>query len=102
LDNYFLAATSGLPYDYVNTVAIDAAGDKWVGTTQGAMAQFDGTSNLDNLQYRQLKYTRYVDVRHIMIDADDNKWISTNDGGFAFYGIIPTVGIKNSLVAAKM
>ncbi|MBK6833427.1 MAG: T9SS type A sorting domain-containing protein [Bacteroidetes bacterium] len=37
-----------------------------------------------------------------MIDADDNKWISTNDGGFAFYGIIPTVGIKNSFVAANI
>jgi hypothetical protein len=97
----YSTANSSLPYDYVNTIAIDAAGDKWIGTTQGAMAQFDGTSTWTFYNTGNSSIPG-VDVRNIMIDADDNKWISTNDGGFAFYGIIPTVGIKNNLVAADV
>lgn len=72
-----------------------------MGTTQGAMAQFDGTSTWTLFNTGNSSIPG-VDVRNIMIDADDNKWISTNDGGFAFYGIIPSVGLKNNLVSADV
>ena len=72
-----------------------------MGTTQGAMAQFDGVSTW-TLYNTGNSSIPGVDVRHIMIDNDDNKWIATNDGGFAFYGIIPAIGLKNALLAADI
>ncbi|MCS7054098.1 MAG: T9SS type A sorting domain-containing protein, partial [Ignavibacterium sp.] len=75
-------SNSDLPDDYVSALAIDAQGNKWIGT-YGGLAKFDGTnwtvyktsnSGLPNNE-----------VRALAIDALGNKWIGTGGGGLAVY-----------------
>jgi sugar lactone lactonase YvrE len=35
---------SGLPFHYVNAIAIDGQGNKWIGTWGGGLAKFDGVT----------------------------------------------------------
>jgi len=35
---------SGLPSNWVNAIAIDGQGNKWIGTNGGGLAKFDGVS----------------------------------------------------------
>jgi hypothetical protein len=88
---------SGLPYDYVNCIAIDQSGTKWIGTTQGGMAEFDGVSSWTVYNTGNSDIPGQ-DVKDIDIDTDDNLWICTN-GGFAFYGEIPLPGNDATLSA---
>jgi ligand-binding sensor domain-containing protein len=37
-------SNSGLPSDYVNAIAIDRQGNKWIATSDGWIAKFDGVN----------------------------------------------------------
>jgi len=66
---------SGLPSNYVNAIAIDAQGNKWIGTEYGGLAMFDGVKwTIYNTSNSGLP-SDYV--RAIAIDAQGNKWIGT-------------------------
>jgi len=60
--------------DWVTTLAIDAQGNKWVGTSAGDISEFNGTT-----------WTRYTPVDDnitvMAIDAQGNKWIGTIASG---------------------
>jgi|GEM_PF-1525681 len=79
----FNTGNSGLPHDYVYSIAIDGSDRKWIGTLGGGVAVYDdvswtvfntGNSSLPN-----------DDVRSITIDGSGRKWIGTNGGGVAMY-----------------
>jgi ligand-binding sensor domain-containing protein len=73
--------TNYLPSDNVQSIAIDAQGNKWFGTNGGGVLKFDGTTwityNTTNTNNRLASN----DVRSIAIDANGNKWFGTNGGG---------------------
>jgi len=74
-------SNSGLPTNYVWSIAIDASGNKWIGTYGGGLAKFDGTKwTVYNTSNSGLP-SNYV--WSIAIDASGNKWIGTYGGGLA-------------------
>jgi len=84
---------SGLPHNGVHALALDAQGNKWIGT-QGGLAQFDGVKwTVYNMANSELPNNW---VWSLAIDAQGNKWIGTDGGGLAAYregGVILT-GVK--------
>ncbi len=83
-------SNSGLPDNYVLTIAIDGGGNKWIGTGWGGVAKFDGVNwTVYNTSNSGLP-SNYV--RAIAIDGQGNKWIGTGYGGLAkFDGVNWTV-----------
>jgi len=84
-------ANSGLPHNYVEDVAIDEQGNKWIGTWGGGLAKFDGVNwtvyNTDN------SGLPHNSVDALAFDEQGNTWIGTEDGGLAVYregGVILT------------
>ena len=81
--NVYDTINSGLPSNYINCIAIDGDGNKWIGTgefdedSDGGLAEFDGTNwtvyNTSNSELPE----HYV--RAIAIDGDGNKWIGTGE-----------------------
>jgi len=71
---------SGLPDNTVREIAIDASGNKWIGTNDG-LAEFDGTNWTVYDTTNSGLPDNYVEA--IAIDASGNKWIGTYDGGLA-------------------
>ncbi|GAB1442530.1 hypothetical protein MASR2M39_13660 [Ignavibacteriales bacterium] len=41
---YYNKSNSGLPHNFVQSIAIDQSGNKWIGTLYGGLAKFDGTN----------------------------------------------------------
>ena len=72
---------SGLPDNYVEAIAIDGSGNKWIGTAGGGLAEFDGTNWTVYDAYHSGLPSNYV--RAIAIDDLGNKWIGTWGGGLA-------------------
>jgi hypothetical protein len=73
-------ANSGLPSNNLSAIAIDALGNKWIGTDAG-LAKFDGTTwTIYNTSNSGLPDNNIV---AITIDASGNKWIGTFYGGLA-------------------
>ena len=74
------SANSGLPDNDVEALAIDAQGNKWIGTS-GGLAKFDGTNwtvyNTDNSEL----LSNHVSA--LIIDAQENIWIGSPGGGLA-------------------
>jgi ligand-binding sensor domain-containing protein len=77
----FNTENSGLPHNQVNSIAIDAQGNKWFGTFYGEVVKFDNVnwtvfdsinSGLPTGDYR---------IASIAIDAQNNKWFATFDHG---------------------
>ena len=77
---FYNHANSGLPSNYVTAIAIDASGNKWIGT-YGGLAVFDGT----NWAVYDTSNSGLPDndVRAIVIDELGNKWTGTFGGGLA-------------------
>ncbi|MCX8159294.1 MAG: hypothetical protein N3D20_03370, partial [Candidatus Pacearchaeota archaeon] len=70
----YYTSNSGLPYNDVLSLAIDAQGNKWIGTA-GGLAKFDGTNwTVYNTSNSGLPSNS---VYSIAIDAQGNKWIGT-------------------------
>jgi ligand-binding sensor domain-containing protein len=78
---FYNKSNSGLPDNFVLSIAIDAQGHKWFGTRYGGVAKFDNVSwtiyNFDNSMLPS------NEVRSIAIDAQGNKWFGTGGGGVA-------------------
>jgi ligand-binding sensor domain-containing protein len=83
-------SNSGLPDNWVTTIAIDIQGNKWIGTYGGGLAKFDGVRwTVYNTSNSGLPDD---DVNAIAIDGRGNKWIGTHGGGLAkFDGVNWTV-----------
>jgi ligand-binding sensor domain-containing protein len=77
----FNASNSGLPSNNVSSIVIDGSGNKWIGTSDGGLAKFDGTNwTVYNIKNSGLPSNN---VSSIVIDGSGNKWIGTGDGGLA-------------------
>ncbi|MDY0282625.1 MAG: two-component regulator propeller domain-containing protein, partial [Salinivirgaceae bacterium] len=75
---FFNRGNSGLPDNYVYSIAIDSDGNKWIGTHSG-LAKFDGTNwTVYNTSNSGLPVN---DVRCVAIDQHGTKWIGTDVGG---------------------
>ena len=76
-------SNSGLPNNYINSIAIDNSGNKWIGT-EGGLAKFDGTN--------WIVYTYFdsgLPSNNIVAIAIDNAgilWIGTSGGLAKFDG----------------
>jgi sugar lactone lactonase YvrE len=93
-------ANSGLPYNGVTALAIDAQGTAWVGTgkwwahTGGGLAKFDGTSwTVYNTSNSDLPDNDHVSLS---IDAQGNIWSGTEGGLSKFDGVNWTVYKTNN------
>jgi ligand-binding sensor domain-containing protein len=91
----YTTLNSGLPDNYVTSIAIDASGNKWIGTNKwwdgvsigvggrliGGLAKFDGT----NWSVYTTSNSGMPDnhVWSIAIDGSGNKWIGTQSGGLS-------------------
>jgi hypothetical protein len=74
----YSTSNSDLPNNTVNTVAIDGAGIKWIGTNGGGLASFDGVNwTTFNTSNSDLPHNN---VNIIVVDGNRTKWIGT-DGG---------------------
>jgi hypothetical protein len=76
-------SNSALPYNQINTIAIDGKGNKWIGTINGLL-KIDGfLMTLYNTSNSDLKD---IWINTILIDSQDNKWIGAvslkEHGGF--------------------
>jgi hypothetical protein len=96
-------SNSGLPDNVVHSIAIDAVGNKWIGTYNGGLTKFDGTTwTVYNTSNSGLPNDF---IHSIAIDRSGIKWIGTYLGGLAkFDGSTWRVynrsnsGLPNSLV----
>ncbi len=88
-------SNSGLPDNWVYSIAIDDSGNKWIGTSGGGLARFDGTNwTVYNTSNSGLSSNH---IYSIAIDSSGNKWIGTNGGLARFDGTNWTVyNIGNS------
>jgi subtilisin family serine protease len=77
---------SGLPNDYVETIAIDFNGTKWFGTGYGGgVAHFDGSTwSQYNSSNSDLPND---DINAITIDGNEIKWFGTGGGAARFDGL---------------
>ncbi|MFP4040367.1 MAG: two-component regulator propeller domain-containing protein [Desulfosudaceae bacterium] len=84
---------SGLVTDYVEAIALDAAGHKWIGTSAVALWPFNqqaGGVNFfdgDNWETYQTHNSDLAGeyVYDIAIDSQDNKWVATLHHGIFMY-----------------
>ena len=71
-------SNSDLPSNYVNSIAIDSSGTKWIGTNDG-VASFDGTNwTVYNTSNSDLPYNS---VESIAIDTNGNIWFGNWGSG---------------------
>ena len=73
---YYDKLNSGLPHNHISCIAIDASGNKWIGTGD-ILVKFDGT---DWTVYNTFNLGS---INCITIDNSGNKWIGTWGGGLA-------------------
>ena len=72
-------ANSGLPDNEITAIAIDASGNKWIGTAWHGLAKFDGTNwTVYNKKNSSLPEDL---ISAIAIDASGNKWIGISNTG---------------------
>jgi len=74
----FNESNSGLPGNYITSIAIDESGNKWV-VTENGLVKFDGTDwTIYNESNSGIPSNHIYDI---VVDESGNKWIGT------FYGI---------------
>ncbi len=78
---FYNKANSGLPDNQINSIVIDNLGNKWIGTYQGGLAKFDGSSwTVYNSQNSGLPNS---EITSIAVDNLGNMWIGTYQGDLA-------------------
>jgi len=82
-------SNSGLPNDWVTSIAIDKNGNKWIGTSGGGLAKFDG---MNWTVYNSSNSGLPDDwINAIAVDAGGNVWLGTQSGLAIFDGANWTV-----------
>jgi len=80
------SGNSGLPNNFVSSVAIDNSGNKWIGTWDGGMAKFDGKDwTVFNTGNSDLP-DNFVNA--IAIDSHNGVWVGTDKGLSCYDGKI--------------
>lgn len=75
---YYNKANSGLPDNFINDLAIDASGYKWIATKQKGLVRFDGTNWVN---YNTSNSTiPSNNVSSIAVDSRNNIWVGTDNG----------------------
>ena len=87
---------SGIPDNYVTSIAIDTNGNVWIGTYSGGGAKFDGT----NWTVYNITNSGLTDdmINAVAIDKQGNTWFGTEFGGLNVYregGIVLTAINRN-------
>jgi hypothetical protein len=73
------SSNSGLPYNDIESIAIDGSGTKWIGTNSHGLIKFDGTnSTVYNTSNSGIGSNG---ILSIVIDGLGNKWFGTGGGG---------------------
>jgi len=84
-----ISKASGLPGNWINSIAIDGNGTKWIGTKDGGLAKFDGTNwTFYNNSNSGLPNNA---INFLTIDENGSKWIGTTGGLAKFDGTNWTV-----------
>jgi ligand-binding sensor domain-containing protein len=79
----YKTGNSGLPNNVIQSVAVDASGELWLGTS-GGLVHFDGASNwVDWNMFDSFLPSNWLS--EVYIDNYGNKWIGTFDGGMSIY-----------------
>ncbi|MCX7736839.1 MAG: T9SS type A sorting domain-containing protein [Candidatus Kapabacteria bacterium] len=81
---YYNKANSNLPDNFINDLAIDANGYKWIGTRQRGLVRFDG-SNWVNYNTSNSSIPSN-NVSSIAVDSRNHIWAGTNNGLAKFDG----------------
>jgi ligand-binding sensor domain-containing protein len=84
LSVFYDSSNSGLPENWVRTIAVDGSGNKWIGTAFGGMALFDGT-NWTVFDTSNSGLPNDI-VNSIVLDGSGNSWIGTYNGLGRFDG----------------
>lgn len=79
--SHFQYYNSGLPYDYVNSIAIAGNGTKWIGTRSMGLVEYDEVNWTIYDQSNSGILSDYITT--IKIDANGIKWIGTKNAGLA-------------------
>lgn len=83
IDHYH-KTNSGLPDNYINAIAIDNAGNKWIATKQGGLAKFDNTNW--TTYYPMGASQPHDGITSLYFYSSTNTlWIGTFFSGFASY-----------------
>ncbi len=73
-------SNSGLPNNFIPSIAVDGSNNKWIGTVYGGLARFDGSS------WTVFTYSNsgigIQNIECITVDANDNKWLGSGWGSF--------------------
>ncbi len=81
---YYNSTNSGLPANYVRSLAVDRQNNLWIGTQHSGLVKFDGTNwsiyNTDNSNLPG------DDIYSLLIDRNENIWIGTGQGLIMFDG----------------
>ena len=81
---YFNRANSGLPNNYVHSMAVDKQGVLWIGTYGSGLARFDGGAWTTYDGKTSPLPSDYVNC--VVIDGNNIKWIGTSEGLTRFDG----------------
>jgi len=77
----YTEANSGLPDNYVTSIAFGSEGEMWIGTAGGGLAEFDGKRwKVYNAVNSGLPRD---EVRSLAVDHRGNLWVGTYLGGLA-------------------
>jgi ligand-binding sensor domain-containing protein len=79
---YFDKTNSDLPDNYVTAIAIDIAGNKWIGIRQGGLAKFDNTDWV--IHYPMGTSLPHANITCLLVHAN-LLWVGTDGSGFASY-----------------
>jgi len=74
-------SNSGLPDNFVRSIAVDPQGNKWIGTLEGGLAKFDGANW--TVYNRSNSGLPSDSIEIIAIDGLGNTWIGTEGRGLA-------------------
>ena len=79
---FYNQLNSPLPNYYVDAIAIDSNGNKWIGTHGGGLVKYDGTTWT---VYDTTKGLPGNVVDAVAVDRQGNVWVGTDGNGLARY-----------------
>jgi len=87
----FNTANSGLSSNFVQSVFIDSAGNRWFGTLGGGVSRLSASgSSWSSFDTSNSPMTE-DDVLDVVVDSAGGLWLAAYDSGLTFYGELPAV-----------